>query len=264
LIIPNAEAAGLALRKNRARGSLLCGSGVGAAMAANRIPGIRSVTSNGSRLVSSLGRARTQACSCRSHAMTRSILAVPGRKYTFGVVKAAQAPGGPSGSGRAQPPLPRAHLGSDVGAGLGALPEALLKVLRHASATSWPLGQPRSGSKRPWYRCPVARIFTELPPTSITNARLAADARDVAPFAILAHLGFKGAKVFMSLAHRIRARVRRPVAPVSCRTALHHHKWHGFSWPARARQATFGKASLLLTGRTAIGCSFVRRICSVS
>ena len=57
LIIPNAVAVGLALRENRARGSLLCGSGVAAAMAANRLPGIRSVTSNGSRLVSSSGRA---------------------------------------------------------------------------------------------------------------------------------------------------------------------------------------------------------------
>src|SRR5215510_8268936 len=37
-----AEAVGLALRENRAdRGILLCGSGVGASMAANRIPGIR-------------------------------------------------------------------------------------------------------------------------------------------------------------------------------------------------------------------------------
>lgn len=37
-----AEAVGRALRENRAeRGILLCGSGVGASMAANRIPGIR-------------------------------------------------------------------------------------------------------------------------------------------------------------------------------------------------------------------------------
>ena len=37
-----AEAIGRALRENRAeRGILLCGSGVGASMAANRIPGIR-------------------------------------------------------------------------------------------------------------------------------------------------------------------------------------------------------------------------------
>ena len=37
-----AEAVGRALRENRAeRGILLCGSGVGASMAANRIPGVR-------------------------------------------------------------------------------------------------------------------------------------------------------------------------------------------------------------------------------
>jgi ribose 5-phosphate isomerase B len=37
-----AEAVGAALRENRAeRGIMLCGSGVGASMAANRIPGIR-------------------------------------------------------------------------------------------------------------------------------------------------------------------------------------------------------------------------------
>ena len=105
---------------------------------------------------------------------------------------------------------------------IGAIGDKLLHSRHHLSGS-----QPRSGNDLDTV-CPVARIFTELPPTSITNTRLAADARDVAPFAILAHLGFKGAKVFISLAHRIRGRVRPPVAPVSCRTALHHHKWHGF------------------------------------
>jgi len=129
LIIPNAEAVGLALRENRARGSLLCGSGVAAAMAANRLPGIRSVTSNGSRLVSSSGRAscvpldkhrsaaRTQGCSRRSHAMARSILAVPRQKYTFGVVKAAQARGGFQVLAERDRRVQCGHLGSDVGGG---------------------------------------------------------------------------------------------------------------------------------------------------
>jgi RpiB/LacA/LacB family sugar-phosphate isomerase len=41
-----AEAVGQALRHNQAeRGILLCGSGVGASMAANRIPGIRDAAS---------------------------------------------------------------------------------------------------------------------------------------------------------------------------------------------------------------------------
>ena len=104
----------------------------------------------------------------------------------------------------------------------------------------------------------------------MTNTRLAADAREVARFATLSHLDFKGAKVFMSLARHIGGRLSfgvrlsSPVALVPVEpfcTTLSGTTVHGLP---DAGQATFGNASLLLTGRTAIGCSLVRRICSLS
>ena len=56
-------------------------------------------------------------------------LPVPGRKYTFGVVKAAQARGDfevLAGNGRR---ALRVHLGKDVNAGLAKLSEAVSQVL---------------------------------------------------------------------------------------------------------------------------------------
>lgn len=56
-------------------------------------------------------------------------LAVPGRKYTFGVVKAAQARGDFQVLAERGRRVLRAHLGPDVSAGLGTLRETLLEVL---------------------------------------------------------------------------------------------------------------------------------------
>ncbi len=57
-------------------------------------------------------------------------LRVPGQKYTFGVVKAAQARGDFEVLVQRGRRALRAHLGADVGAGLGALQAAMLTALR--------------------------------------------------------------------------------------------------------------------------------------
>jgi transaldolase/glucose-6-phosphate isomerase len=62
-------------------------------------------------------------------------LAIPGRKYTFGVVKAAQARGDFQVLAERDRRLLRAHLGPDVSAGLGALRGALLEALGRARVT---------------------------------------------------------------------------------------------------------------------------------
>jgi transaldolase/glucose-6-phosphate isomerase len=59
-------------------------------------------------------------------------LPVPGRKYTFGVVKAAQARGDFDVLVERDRRALRAHLGADVAAGLGTLRSALLKALGSA------------------------------------------------------------------------------------------------------------------------------------
>ena len=59
-------------------------------------------------------------------------LAVPGRKFTFGVVKAAQARGDFHVLAERDRRVLRAHLGPDVSAGLGTLRGALLEALGRA------------------------------------------------------------------------------------------------------------------------------------
>ncbi|MGB6267205.1 MAG: hypothetical protein WBF56_15825, partial [Candidatus Acidiferrales bacterium] len=58
-----------------------------------------------------------------------SDLAVPGQKYTFGVVKAAQARGDFGVLAERDRRALRVHLGSDVAAGLAELHQAVLKAL---------------------------------------------------------------------------------------------------------------------------------------
>ncbi|MGC1202576.1 MAG: hypothetical protein WA879_13600, partial [Candidatus Acidiferrales bacterium] len=58
-----------------------------------------------------------------------SDLAVPGQKYTFGVVKAAQARGDFGVLAERDRRALRVHLGSDVAAGLAKLHQAVLKAL---------------------------------------------------------------------------------------------------------------------------------------
>ena len=62
-------------------------------------------------------------------------LPVPGRKYTFGVVKAAQARGDFDVLVQRNRRALRAHLGPDVAAGLGTLRAALLRALGRDHAT---------------------------------------------------------------------------------------------------------------------------------
>ena len=71
------------------------------------------------------GRARTPASSCRSPATTPRDLPVPGQKYTFGVVKAAQARGDFQVLAERGRRALRVHLGEDVDAGLAAIREAV-------------------------------------------------------------------------------------------------------------------------------------------
>jgi hypothetical protein len=59
-------------------------------------------------------------------------LPVPGRKYTFGVVKAAQARGDFDVLVERNRRALRAHLGADVAAGLSTLRSALLTALGSA------------------------------------------------------------------------------------------------------------------------------------
>src|SRR5262249_47257600 len=59
-------------------------------------------------------------------------LPVPGRKYTFGVVKAAQARGDFEVLIERDRRALRAHLGADVAAGLGSLRDAILAALGSA------------------------------------------------------------------------------------------------------------------------------------
>ena len=61
---------------------------------------------------------------------------VPGRKYTFGVVKAAQARGDFDVLAQRNRRALRAHLGADVAAGLGTLRAALLAALAREHANS--------------------------------------------------------------------------------------------------------------------------------
>jgi transaldolase/glucose-6-phosphate isomerase len=56
-------------------------------------------------------------------------LPVPGQKYTFGVVKAAQARGDFQVLAERGRRALRAHLGTDVGAGLEALRAAIMAAL---------------------------------------------------------------------------------------------------------------------------------------
>ena len=58
-----------------------------------------------------------------------SDLAVPGQKYTFGVVKAAQARGDLQVLSERNRRALRVHLGADVSAGLGKLSSAIGKAL---------------------------------------------------------------------------------------------------------------------------------------
>jgi transaldolase/glucose-6-phosphate isomerase len=60
-------------------------------------------------------------------------LPVPGRRYTFGVVKAAQARGDFEVLVERQRRALRVHLGSDVAGGLAALHRALTASLRDSS-----------------------------------------------------------------------------------------------------------------------------------
>jgi transaldolase/glucose-6-phosphate isomerase len=56
-------------------------------------------------------------------------LPVPGQKYTFGVVKAAQARGDFQILAERDRRALRAHLGADVGAGLATLQKAITAAL---------------------------------------------------------------------------------------------------------------------------------------
>ena len=56
-------------------------------------------------------------------------LAIPGRRYTFGVVKAAQARGDFAGARPAASPASRVHLGADVEQGLTALRDAVASAV---------------------------------------------------------------------------------------------------------------------------------------
>ena len=84
-----------------------------------------SVRDSCTRPVRATRAAPTAACSCRSPATTRSDLPVPGQRYTFGLVKAAQARGDFQVLARAQPPRAPGPLGSDVAAGLRTLDAAI-------------------------------------------------------------------------------------------------------------------------------------------
>ena len=55
---------------------------------------------------------------------------VPGRQYTFGVVKAAQARGDFDGPRKRERRALRVHLGTDVSAGLSSLQKAMRTALR--------------------------------------------------------------------------------------------------------------------------------------
>jgi transaldolase/glucose-6-phosphate isomerase len=57
---------------------------------------------------------------------------VPGRKYTFGVVKAAQARGDFQVLAERRRRAQRVHLGTDVASGLRALGEAVSQALEGA------------------------------------------------------------------------------------------------------------------------------------
>jgi transaldolase/glucose-6-phosphate isomerase len=68
-------------------------------------------------------------------------VAVPGQRYTFGTVKAAQARGDFQVLGERGRRVLRVHLGADVAAGLGALQRAMAAALplrAHSRATSMP------------------------------------------------------------------------------------------------------------------------------
>ena len=71
--------------------------------------------------------ARTQASSCRSRATTPSIWRVPGQKYTFCVVKAAQLRGDFEVLVERKHSALRAHLGANVAAHLGTLDTAFVR-----------------------------------------------------------------------------------------------------------------------------------------
>ena len=70
--------------------------------------------------------ARTAACSCRSPATTPRDLPVPGARYTFGVVKAAQARGDFQVLVERGRRALRVHLGADVRAGLESLDQIVV------------------------------------------------------------------------------------------------------------------------------------------
>lgn len=98
------------------RGIILCGSGVGASMAANRIPGIRA----GLRML--WGR--------DASLWTGAVdLPVPGQKYTLGVVEAAQARGDFQVLVERDRHALRVHLGADVSAGLARLQAGIAAAL---------------------------------------------------------------------------------------------------------------------------------------
>jgi transaldolase/glucose-6-phosphate isomerase len=73
--------------------------------------------------------ARTVACFCKSLATTRHDLAVPGQKYTFGIVKAAQARGDFQVLADRKRRALRVHLGSDVKSGLTKLVKIVKQIL---------------------------------------------------------------------------------------------------------------------------------------
>ena len=73
--------------------------------------------------------ARTRECSCKSPATMRCELPVPGQKYTFGVVKAAQARGDFQVLAERGRRALRVHLGSNLKAGLASLEAAVQKAL---------------------------------------------------------------------------------------------------------------------------------------
>ena len=74
--------------------------------------------------------ARTAACFCRSPARTPPILPVPGQKYSFGVVKAAQARGDFDVLAERGRRALRVHLSGGLDAGLEALARAVDEALK--------------------------------------------------------------------------------------------------------------------------------------
>ena len=74
---------------------------------------------------------RTAGCSCRSPATTPQDLPVPGQRYTFGVVKAAQARGDFQVLAERERRALRVHLGPDVAARPRALDAAVEQGSRH-------------------------------------------------------------------------------------------------------------------------------------